>query len=148
MQAVMTSTRRRLRTSWAAKALLLLGLFGFIVGWANACVQHQPPPHAGGYEQAAQRPAPPGHAQHGPGDADPHECDAMLDGCESLCDLAQSLVPKTEPPRALDGTAWPAAIPTVAAAWASDRVAPEARPETRTALPSVSVVLRFLRLTL
>jgi hypothetical protein len=119
--------------------LLLLGLFGFIVGWANACV---------GHEQVAQWPAPPGHAQHGAGDADPHECDALLDGCESLCDVQQSLVPKSEPPRPLDSPAWPPAIHAFAAAWGSNRVAPERRPQTRTSTPGVSVVLRFLRLTL
>ena len=135
MQAVMTSTRRRLRTSWAAKALLALGLFGFTAGWANACVQHEP--------------APPGYAQHEAGDADPHECDAMPDGCESLCDVQQSLVPKAEPPRLLVGAAAPTAIYTLAAAWGSDPVAPERCPQTRTSPPpSVSVVLRFLRLTL
>ena len=139
MRAVMTSTRRRLRTSWAAKALLLLGLFGFIVGWANACVQHEPPPHAGGYEQS----------QHGPGDADPHDCGVMPDGCESLCGVQQSLVPKTEPPRSSDGAAWLPAIHAFAAAWASDAVVPERPPQTGTSPPpSVSVVLRFLRLTL
>lgn len=144
----MTSTRRHLRTSWAAKALLLLGLFGFIVGWANACVQHESQWQAGDHGQAALWPAPPAHAPHGLGEADPHECDPMLDGCESLCDAAPILVTKTEPPRPLDGTAWHAAIHTIAATWASDRVAPEGRPKTRTSPPSVSLVLRFLRLTL
>ena len=135
MHAVMTSMRRRLRTSWAAKALLALVLFGFIVGWANACVQHER--------------APPGHAQHEAGDADPHDCGVMPDGCESLCDMQQSLVAKTEPPRLLDGAAWPLAIHAFAAAWGSDPVVPERPPQTRTSPPpSVSVVLRFLRLTL
>ena len=132
----MYSTRQCLRTSWAAKALLLLGLFGFIVSWANACVEHEPLQKVGGY------------AQQRLGDVDPHECNAVLDGCESLCDAPQSLVPKSEPPRLLDGATWPPAIPAFAATWAVDRAPPPGHPETTTSPPSISVVLRFLRLTL
>lgn len=136
IQADMDSTRQRLRSSWVAKALLLFGLFGFLVGWANACVQHELQQGVGGY------------AQHRLVDVDPHECNAVLDDCESLCEAPQSLVPKSEPSRLLDGTAWPPAVPAFAATWAVDRAPPPGHPETRVSPPSPSVVLRFLRLTL
>jgi hypothetical protein len=132
----MFSTQRCLRTGWAAKAWLLLGLFGLVVGSANACVQHE-------LQQGVS-----GHAQHLLGDADPHQCNALLDDCESLCDAPQNLLPKSQPQRLLDGSAWPPAIVAFAAAWAVDRTPVPRPPQTRISPPSPSVVLRFLRLTL
>ena len=140
----MTSTRRTFRTSWAAKALFLLGLFGFVAGWANACIVESPQQQqAGAYEQAAQ-----GHAQHRSGDAGLHECNAALEDCASPCDKQQGPIPTPESPRMPDGTAWPAAIHAIAAVWAIDRVAALEHPQTRTSPPGVSVLLGFLRLTL
>jgi hypothetical protein len=144
----MTSMRRCLGTTWAARALVLLGLLGFVVGWANACVHPQPPQLAGGYELATPTPAPPGHAHHAPGDIDAHACNAASDDAVGLCDSPQRATPKSEAPRLLDGAAWHAAIPALAAAWVLDRVAPHARPQTSPSPSGISVVLRFLRLTL
>jgi hypothetical protein len=139
--------RRCLRTSWAARGLFLLGLLGFVVGWANACVHPQPLQLAGGYEQAA--PAVAGHTHHAPGGTEPHDCDAASEGSAGLCDGQQRATPKPEAPRLLDGAAWPAAIHAVAAAWVIDRGPPQGCPQTRTTSPpGISVVLRFLRLTL
>ena len=141
----MISVRRSFRTSWIAKAVLWLGLFGFALGWANACLAHEPLQGVGGMEQQAAAPA---HAPHGPGDADSHACNAALDDCQSLCNAQQNLLPKSEPPRGLDGAAWLPAIPAFAVAWAVDRAPAQRPPQTRTSPPRLAVVLRFLRLTL
>jgi hypothetical protein len=127
----MTATRRFLRTSWAAKALLFFGLLGFVVSWANACLLHEPM-HAGSYQQAAEL----------------HDCDPALQDCESSCDPQQGLAATSEPARWLDGVAWPPALPAFAAAWAIERVSPAWRPQTTIGPPGIPVVLRFLRLTL
>ena len=128
----MTSTRRFLRTRWAAKALLFLGLLGFVASWANACLVHEPPEHASGYQQAAE----------------PHDCDAALQDCESSCEPRQGLAAPSDSARWLDGVAWPLALPAFASAWGIERRSSAWRPQTTISPPGIPVVLRFLRLTL
>ncbi len=137
----MFATRRRPRTHWAAQALLCLGLFGFVIGWAHACIVEQPGQHAGAHAQA-------GHAQHRPGDAGLPECSAEQERCAAACDEPQGVVPKVESPRALDGTAWPPAIHAVALSWDFDRGSRNEVPQPRISPPDIPLVLRFLRLTL
>jgi len=144
----MTSSRRSLRANWAARVLFLLGLFGFAVGWANACIHHQPLQLGGGYERAVQAPASAQHAHHAPADTDVPDCDAASNDGAGLCDSPQRATATSDAPRLLDGAAWPPAIHAVAAAWAVARIAPQGRPQARTSPPGISVVLRFLRLTL
>lgn len=133
----MVSTRCFLRTDWFTKALLLLGLFGLIVGQAHACVQYGLQQSAGGMPSTTQQ------STH-----ESHDCDAAVDSCESLCDASQSLLPKSEPQRWLDGAAWLPPMPAFAVAWAVDRSAAQRRPQTRFSPPRLAVALRFLRLTL
>ena len=140
--------RRSLRTNWAARALFLLAVLGFTVGWASACVHPQSLQFAGAYEQAAPTAPLPGHSHHAPGDIDALDCDPASKAPVELCDSQQRTTPKTEAPRLLDGAARPAAIHALAAAWVVDRVAPAGPLQTRTSPPVVSVAIRFLRLTL
>ena len=144
----MFATRRCLRTHWAARTLLCLGLFGFVVGWAHACAVQQLSQHAGARVQAVHGSALSGHAQHGPGDAGLHECNAAQEHFATACDEPQGVAPKVESPRALDGTAWPHAIHAVALSWDFDRGSRNEYPQPRNSPPDIPVVLRFLRLTL
>lgn len=140
--------RRALRTNWAARALFLLGVLGFSVGWVNACVHAQSLQPASAYEQAAPTAPLPVHAHYTAGDIDVLDCDSASKTSVELCDSQQRATPKTEAPRLLDGPAWPAAIHALAAAWVVDRVASGGLQQAGTSPPVVSVVLRFLRLTL
>lgn len=140
----MILVRRSFANRWLAKAVLWLGLFGFAIGWANACLVHEPLQGGGGIEHAAA----PMQAPHGADDVDPHGCDAAQDACQSLCTAQQNLLPKSEPPRGLDGAAWLPAMPAFAVAWAVDRSAAPRPAQTRISPPRLAVVLRFLRLTL
>jgi hypothetical protein len=149
IQPAMFATRRRLRAHWAARTLLCLGLFGFVIGWAHACAVQQPSQHAGAPAQAEHGSALSGHGQHGLGDAGLHECDAAQESCAATCDEPQGVVPKVESPRALDGAAWPPAIHVFAlSSWDFDRGSRNEYPQARISPPDIPVVLRFLRLTL